>query len=114
MLLGALCVIRYFRDARRERGGESLPDLLRCFTRGRVRVEAEVLLALMSDEFGPALFAQNYRQSLKPHPPLVGGEFVESPFDIDSLDGHSDPAPDIGASRRNMPRTVQRVLVSSV
>ena len=50
----------------------------------RVGIEAEILLALAGDEFGPALLAEYYRQPLKTHPLLLRGELVEGPFDVRS------------------------------
>jgi len=58
----------------------------------RVGIEAEILLALAGDEFGPALLAEYYRQPLKTHPLLLGGKLIECPFDVDSQDSHSYPA----------------------
>ena len=69
-----------------------LPILLWCFARGRIGVETEILLALTGDELGPAPLAEYYRQPLKAHPLLLRGELIESPFDVGSQNGHSNPA----------------------
>ena len=98
VFLGALCVVRNFLKRWCDRGGESLAEILRRQACRCVGVKAEILFALVRDEFGPALLAEHDGQPLKTHPFLLGDELIESAFDLGPQDGHSETALSIGAS----------------
>lgn len=58
VLLGGVYVVRNLSQRWGNRGGESLSDFLRRQACGRIGIEAEILLSLAGDEFGPALLAE--------------------------------------------------------